>query len=149
MKYISILPVLLLLAACARDGAETENPANGDPVKGDPSSATDCPVISSHSWSAWIDAEPPEPARLHIRGEAVLPTPGYTASWRIGAADRMIPPGQHMHLSFAAPDAVVTQVITTENVAYEGEATYPEYRVIYVHCGDAQLAEISDITTAH
>lgn len=149
MKHISILPVLLLLAACAKDGQANEEPTDNDPGTEDMTAAADCPVISSHNWSAWVDAEPPEPPRLYIRGEAVLPTPGYTASWRIGASDRMMPPGQHMHLSFEAPDGVVAQVITTQDVNYEGEATYPEYRVIYVHCGDEQLAEITEIPVAY
>lgn len=148
MTKIVYLPFLLVLAACAKDGGAPGGAANDNPATDD-GAAQECPVIRSDNWSAWIDAMPPGPSRLHIRGDAVLPTPGYTASWRVGAADRMMPPGQHMHLSFEAPDGVVIQVITTENIAYEGEATYPEYRVIYVHCGGAQLAEITEIPTAH
>ena len=66
----------------------------------------------------------------------------------MGIADRAMPPGQHVHLDFAAPDGVVAQVITTQEVAYEGEAVYDAYRVITVHCGDKTLAEIADIPTA-
>ena len=149
MKKVMFLPFLVLLAACAKGGGTTDTAANDAQGTDEIVTTADCPVIGSTNWNAWIDAEPPGPSRLHIRGEAVLPTPGYTVSWRVGAADRMMPPGQHMHLSFSAPDGVVAQVITTQDVDYVGEATYPEYRVIYVHCGDQQLAEITDIPTAH
>lgn len=146
MKHGVFLPFLLLLAACAKDGGANDN---AEPTQnGDVSASDDCPVIGSQNWTAWIDAQPPGPARLHIRGETVLPTPGYTASWRVGAADRMMPPGQHMHLSFTAPGGIVAQVLTTEEVGFEGDATYPEYRVIFVQCGDRQLAEITEIPIA-
>ena len=129
---------LLAFSACASD---VDDQAQNDDT-------ADCPVISSQNWTAWIDAEPPGPPTLHIRGDVVMPTPGYTASWRTGAADRRMPPGQTMHLSFAPPDGMVTQVVTTQPTAFSGDAVYPEYRVIYVKCGDKQLAEISEIPIA-
>ncbi len=159
MKLMMVMTAVLVCAACANDAAPETTAENegkkpprvaetpGPLVEGD--MAEKCPVIDSRNWTAWIDAEPPGPARLHIRGEVDLPTPGYEASWRVGIADRAMPPGVHFHLDFSAPEGMVTQVVTTESVAYEDEAAYPAYRVIYVHCGEETLAEITDIPTAN
>ncbi len=145
MKNISVVFVLFSLAACNADG-------EGAPGEGTPISKpviADCPVIDSREWAAWVDAEPgPGAPTLHIRGTADLPTPGYDYAWRVGIADRAMPPGQHMHLDFTAPDGMVAQVVTPVEVAYEGEATYKEYRMIRVKCGDETLAEIADVPVA-
>ena len=138
MKNVTLFAAGLALAACA---SEAVPPDDDD----DPAVADKCPVIDSRAWSAWVDAMPPGPPSLHIKGEVDMPTPGYTASWRVGAADRMMPPGQHMHIDFTAPDGVVTQVVTTMEVAYEGPAAYPAYREIRVHCGDTMLGAITEI----
>jgi hypothetical protein len=131
----------LLLTACA---ADTAPPQNGEPVAAKP-----CPVIGGGDWNAWVDAEPgSDGPKLYITGTAEMPTPGYAYSWRVGAADRMMPPGQHMHLEFEAPDGVVAQVITPMEIRYEGKATYPEYRKVVVHCGEKTLAEIDQIMVA-
>ena len=146
MKNAVLIFPAVALAACANETTPvSETPA---PSVEEGSVSNDCPVIESRNWTAWVDAEPPGPARLHIRGEVDMPTPGYKASWREGIADRAMPPGVHFHLDFAAPDGMVAQVITTDEVAYEGEATYPAYRVIYVHCGDEKLAEIGEVPIA-
>lgn len=147
MRHVALLTASLVFTACANN--DTDVSTDNDAVSGNDVTANDCPVISSENWTAWIDAEPPGPAQLHIRGEADLPTPGYSASWRVGIADRAMPPGQHMHVSFAPPDGMVTQVVTRQDVEYAGPAEYPAYRVIYVHCGDQRLAEITDIPVAH
>lgn len=141
MKQLSIFAAALCLAACNADGdgAVIDKPA-----------LAECPVIDSRDWTAWVDAEPgPDAPTLHIRGTVDLPTPGYTYAWRVGLADRALPPGQHMHLDFSAPDGVVTQVVTSVDVAYTGEATYAEYRMILVKCGGDVLAEITDVPVAN
>lgn len=142
--------VLFALTACNADGDGA--PGEGTPI--DKPVMADCPVIDSRDWTAWVDAEPgPELGQrdaptLHIRGTVDLPTPGYAYDWRVGLADRALPPGQHMHLDFTAPDGMVTQVVTPMQVAYEGEATYAEYRMILVKCGGDVLAEITDVPVA-
>ena len=143
MRFLTILGAALLLAACASETPD-ETPADDT----DNAMKSACPVYDSRDWAAWIDAEPPGPAQLHIRGEVDLPTPGYTASWRMGIADRAMPPGQHVHLDFKTPDGMVAQVITSQEVAYKGDAAYEAYRVIRVHCGDKTLAEITEIPVA-
>lgn len=145
MKLIAIFAAGLTLAACNtdREGAPGEGSYAQKPV------AAVCPVIESRGWAAWVDAEPgPDAPTLHIRGTVVLPTPGYDYTWRVGLADRALPPGQHMHLDFTPPDGFVAQVITTVDVAYVGEAAYPEYRAILVKCGGEKLAEIVDVPVA-
>lgn len=145
MKQISFIVASLLLVACNADGEG----APGEGSYGEKPGTADCPVIDSRDWAAWIDAEPgPDAPSLHIRGIVDLPTPGYGHRWRVGLADRALPPGQHMHLDFTTPDGMVAQVITSTEVAYEGEATYPEYRMILVKCGGDVLAEITDVPVA-
>lgn len=109
--------------------------------------ADSCPVYDSRNWGAWLDVMPGPNAtpKLHITGEVDLPTPGYTAQWTAGPADRANPPAQHFDLSFTPPDGMVTQVITPMAVKYEGDAAYASYRAIIVSCGDEVLAEITDI----
>ena len=147
MKWI-LTPALVALAACANtevaDDVENNIDVGDDPVV----TTGACPVRFGADWDAWVDAEPPGPRTLIVTGQVLAPTPGYTASWRVGAADRMMPPGQHLHLEFAPPDGMVAQVITEMDVRYEGDATYPEYRVVFVHCGDDQTAEISPVLVA-
>lgn len=145
MKQLSVIAAPLLLIACSADGEG----APGEGTLLNKPATADCPVIDSRDWTAWVDAEPgPDAPTLHIRGTVELPTPGYDYAWRVGIADRALPPGQHMHLDFTAPDGMVAQVITSVDVAYEGEATYAEYRMIRVKCGDRALAEITDVPVA-
>lgn len=133
----------LSLTACSVD----EKGAPGEGIGNKP--VADCPVIDSRDWHAWVDAEPgPDAPTLHIRGAVDLPTPGYEYHWRVGIADRALPPGQHMHLDFTAPDGVVAQVVTPMEVAYQGEAAFDEYRMILVKCGGERLAEILDVPVA-
>ena len=108
-----------------------------------------CPVVFAGEWRAWVDAEPPGPRILHISGQITAPTPGYSISWRFGATDRANPPGQHVHLEVTPPSGMVAQVITTEDVHYSGEAAYPEYRSIHVHCGDYARMEITPVPVAY
>ena len=73
MRFLTTLAAAALLTACA-----SETPDETPPDDKDEAMALACPVYDSRDWSAWIDAEPPGPARLHIRGKVDLPTPGYT-----------------------------------------------------------------------
>jgi len=148
MKHWMTAPVLAAIAACASTELADEGDARD---QGDEKSAVTgpCPVRFGADWDAWVDAQPPGPPTLIVTGQALAPTPGYEASWRVGAADRMMPPGQHLHLEFTPPDGVVAQVITEMDVRYEGDAAYPEYRAVYVHCGDDVSMEISPVTVTH
>lgn len=109
-----------------------------------------CPVLESHDWRAWVNAQPgPDAsATLIVEGNVVMPTPGYAFSWEEGMADRSAIPMQRLHLAVSPPDGMVAQVITTEAVRYEGPAIAQNYRAVVVMCGDEQLVEIADVTTA-
>lgn len=112
--------------------------------------AADCPILESRNWVAWIDAVPGVDAErtLHITGEVDLPTPGYVADWRIGPADRRAVPSQVMELRFTPPSGVALQVVSTQEVAFQGPAVYPRYASIKIRCGDGMIAEITDIIEA-
>ena len=138
MQLQYMLPALLVLTACAHSASD----------KGAPG-ANYCPVQFTGEWSAWVDAMPPGPKTLNVSGQVVAPTPGYEASWREGFADRGMPPGQHFYLEFTPPSGFVPQVLTTIDVTYRGDAAYPEYRAVIVHCGDDTVTEISPVPTAH
>ncbi len=125
--------------------ARTAEPAAGEAAtEGLLDSGTDCPVLESRNWSARIEGGG-DTRRLQVSGEIDLPTPGYSASWSEGPADRRMPPAQHLLLELTAPTEMVAQVVTRLPVEYEGVATYAEYRAILVRCGSVVLASITDI----
>ena len=139
---------LVALAACqAAPNAAPEplEPVAAEPVDTGP--MAECPVRESANWLAYIDRMPGPDAvpTLRIRGQVVMPTPGYSFAWREGIADRAMPPGVRYILEVSAPTEPVIQVLTPEEVAYDGPALSYGYRVIYVLCGDQVLAEITDI----
>ena len=132
----------LLLMAC--DGPAQE--AAMAPVQNEttPQVTENCAVLDSRNWQAWVNAMPGPDAQptLHVTGDVDLPTPGYTIEWRLGALDRMQPPGQRLVLSTTPPDGIVTQVVTTVGVAFAGETTITEYREVIVTCGGSIMVEI-------
>ncbi len=145
MRKTAIVVTGLLLAACNADGEG----APGEGSYAQKPARTACPVIDSSDWTAWVDAEPgPDSPTLNIRGTVTLPTPGYDYAWRVGIADRALPPGRHMQLEFTPPDGMVAQVLTSMEVSYRGEAAFDAYRMILVKCADERLAEITEVPTA-
>ena len=151
MKSIHILTAGLLLSACSQTTISDNETAMEEDEAASSMDENQCPVLDSRDWAAWIDAEPSTDGskpQLIITGEVDLPTPGYSAAWIEGPADRAMPPGQRFDLVLTPPDGMVAQVISTEEVRYQADAAYDAYRVIYVSCGDQQLAEITDIPIA-
>ena len=154
-KSILVLSVIAL-GACDQPKNEVEMvkvasqepPAKTEPAP--PTKKNDCAILESSNWQAWVDAMPGPDATptLHVTGEIVLPTPGYTIEWQMGALDRMQPPGQRLSISTTPPDGMVTQVITTVEVAYAGETAITNYREVIVSCGGEMLATISDVVVA-
>jgi hypothetical protein len=123
-----------------------ESPAGGAAGEADMSpGGGNCPVIESRNWSARVTSGPAGERRLHVAGEIDLPTPGFTADFSEGPADRRMPPAQHLLLELREPVGMTAQVVTSMTVEYEGDAIYPEYRAILVRCGDIVLASITDI----
>ncbi len=148
MKNAWIGLAAILVSACGE-------PADDGPVVElveveTPNAADICAVIDSRNWQAWVDAMPGPNATptLHVTGEVDLPTPGYQITWRLGALDRMQPPGQRLIMETTPADGMVAQVITTVGVSYAGESAITDYREAIVVCGDEVLATIRDVTVA-
>ena len=114
---------------------------------GQPESAP-CPVLESADWTAWVTTQPGSSGpSLHLSGQVVLPTPGFTVQGRLAALDRRQPPSQRIVLDFGPPDGVVAQVLSTEDVQLTFPALANAYRAVIVICGDTTLGEITDIAT--
>ena len=156
MKKTVLVFSMIALGACDQSATQADvslAPAEMAPAKTDKVPAplqSQCAVIESSNWQAWVDAMPGPDATptLHVTGEIVLPTPGYTIEWQLGALDRMMPPGQRLSISTTAPNGMVTQVLTNVEVAYAGETAITDYREVIVSCGDKVLATISDVVVA-
>ncbi len=156
MKKTVLLFSMIALGACdpsARQAEMAPGPSEMAPVDIEDAPApqqSECAVIESRNWQAWVNAMPGPDATptLHVTGEIVLPTPGYTIEWQLGALDRMLPPGQRLSFTTIAPEGMVTQVLTTVEVAYAGETAITDYREVMVSCGDKVLATISDVVIA-
>lgn len=106
-----------------------------------------CPVLESTNWMAWLDMQPGSEPSLNVSGQVVLPTPGYGITAQVGPLDRRLPPAQRVVLEFAAPDGMVAQVLTTEDVQVSFPALAASYRAVIIVCGDETLAEITEIDT--
>ena len=115
------------------------------------SPAAQCAVIESSDWAAWINAMPGPGAQpaLIVTGQITLPTPGFSATLREGIADRSAQPVQQLVLELTPPSGMVSQVIVTQPVRYEGPAIAQRYRAVRVVCAGRMLAEITEIPIAH
>lgn len=141
----ALIAAACTLASCATAPSEAETgPA---PVY----EFSECPVIDSRGWTAYINAMPGPGAKptLHISGEVDLPTPGFKVELIAGPADRMMPPGQRFSLAATKPEGMVAQVVTPTAVRYSGPPTYEKYRSITIGCGGKVLAHIENIQTAY
>lgn len=119
-------------------------------VASPPQPVTSCPVIESRDWAAWVNAMPGPGAtkQLIATGQVVLPTPGYTVTLTAGMADRSATPMQQLILTATPPTGMVTQVLTTQPVRYEGPAISMNYRAVRIMCGGEMLSEITDVPVA-
>ena len=154
-QWFTATAAAALLAACAPGDDVTTAAAVPDAAVTDAAEETGampeptCPVIESRDWIARVSAGTAgSGARLLVTGELDLPTPGYTVTLKEGPADRRMPPAQHLLLELTPPDGMVSQVVTTVAVRYEGVAAYAEYRAILVQCHNRVLATITEIEHA-
>jgi len=154
-QWFTATAAAALLAAGAPGDDVTSAAAVPDAAVTDASEETSampeptCPVLESRDWVAQVSAGTAgSSARLLVTGEIDLPTPGYTVTLSEGPADRRMPPAQHLLLELTPPDGMVSQVLTTVAVRYEGAAAYPEYRAILVQCDNRVLATITEVEHA-
>ena len=138
---------LTLAALTACQPIDEPPPANPEPP---PPPSASCPVIESSEWAAWVNAMPGPGStkQLIATGKVVLPTPGYTVTLTAGMADRSATPVQQLILTATPPSGMVTQVLTTQPVRYQGPAISMQYRAIRIMCGGQMLSEITDVPVA-
>jgi hypothetical protein len=149
MRALVLVPVAVALAACQADDDEmAATPPPPSIVT--PAPPGTCPVIENREWAAWVNAMPgPNAVRtLHVTGQIVLPTPGYTITLVEGAADRSATPVQQLILTLTPPAGVVPQVLSAETVRFEGRAIAAQYRGVRIMCAGQMLTEITDVTIA-
>lgn len=150
MTHLALTCALVALAACGQTNATTDPTPAPTPVVEAPNTSA-CAVIANRNWTAHINAMPGPNAQrtLIVSGEVDLPTPGYTVTIDLGPADRSAIPVQQLIVNTTAPTGIVAQVVTPTPVRYEGAAIAQQYRAVRIMCGGQQLAEITDIVTAH
>jgi hypothetical protein len=147
--HLMLACAIVALTACGQTSATTEPTPAPAPVAESPT-ASACAVIANRNWTAHINAMPGPNAQrtLIVSGEVDLPTPGYTVTLDLGAADRSAIPVQQLIVNTTAPPGIVAQVVTPTPVRYEGPAIAQQYSAVRIMCGGAQLAEITDIVIA-
>lgn len=138
---------LTLAALTACQPIDEPQPANPEPL---PAPSASCPVIESSEWAAWVNAMPGPGStkQLIATGKVILPTPGYTLTLTAGMADHSATPVQQLILTATPPLGMVTQVLTTQPVRYQGPAISMQYRAIRIMCSSQMLSEISDVPVA-
>ena len=150
MRETSMVPAALgaLLLAFATAPGNHAAAEGGSIQEASGSANGGCPVLESADWIAWV-ASPPGSSvpSLHLAGQVVLPTPGFTVQGRLAALDRRQPPSQRVVLDFMAPSGVVTQVLSTEDVQLSFPALANTYRSVIVVCGDTTIGEITEVGT--
>lgn len=146
VKFAMLAGAVGLLSSCSGGGG-IPDAAPIKPLAGVSGNGSSCPVIGSRKWAATLKRTGGSTSKLTLRvtGEVDLPTPGYTAIWKVGISDRANPPGLQLILSFDPPkDDMVAQVVTINPVQFTSDVAYPRYRYILIRCGDAALAQISE-----
>lgn len=72
-------------------------------------------------WTAWHDRMPGSPATLHVTGQCVFPTDGYSVALKRAEPQGFNPEVLLLERVVQAPTGPVTQVETTEEVHYSEE----------------------------
>lgn len=172
MMRLLFVPMLLLCACQAQtanqanlinDPAPTGNAAVTDPNRpvssDDPapvaggtgsSPPSDCPIIESSGWAAWINAMPGPGARptLIVTGKVTVPTGGYRIEWGDMRVAESYPVQIFADIRVIPPSGMATQVITTHDVRGQWPMDQP-VGSFTVRCGGRVLARISPVETAH
>jgi hypothetical protein len=123
-----------------------------DPV----ASPTECPVIDSRDWTAFVNAMPGPDARpeLIVTGTVQLPSAGYTVGLEPGPTDRSARPVQIVELVAMPPEGPAATVLSDVDVRLQMPALVPAagapspYRGVRVVCAGSELAFIAPVETA-
>ena len=117
--------------------------SNLDPVppQPPPTPTKDCPVVSSHGWSASVIGKPRGAAdRLRVEGRLVLAEAGWRARLEHGPVLEMHPPIQRLELEFERAGG------GPREITVRGEfPALAEYGAIDIRCGNRSLASITSV----
>lgn len=140
-SYIVIYFAIVFLSGCEKSNDATTVQTRV--------AMSECPVLESKNWRAWINTMPgAEGGKLHVSGDVVLPTPGYDVSLTLGILDRRSPPSQRMTLAATPTSEMVAQVLTSTQLNESFPLMARSYHSIMIYCEDELLVEISEIETA-
>ena len=143
---------MVLVAGCTGAHDPVSHSA-GDPMP-PPGSArlptSDCPIIDSSGWTAWINAMPGPGSRptLIVTGRITVPTGGHAPRLEAGPVQEVHPPVQIMIVHPNPPRGGATQAIVTHELRAEAPAL-DSYGSVTVRCGSTTLADITDIERAY
>jgi hypothetical protein len=79
--------------------------------------------VMCRDWAAWLNEQPLAPRTLHVTGECVAPTPGYTVTLRRHSPQGINPRNLLLELVVRPPTGSVAQVPTPVTVRYEEKTT--------------------------
>ena len=113
------------------------------------SPSSDCPIIGSSDWTAWINAMPGPNARptLIVTGKVTVPTGGYRVEWGDFRVAESYPVQTFADLRVTPPSGPATQVVTTHDVRGEWPLAEP-VGSFTARCGNRVLARISPVESA-
>jgi hypothetical protein len=139
MTRLTLVLAATLLAGCAAAPPAATNPAPGK-----------CPLIGSSNWRAWVNAMPGPGARptLIVTGSVTVPSGGWDFIWRDARVMESYPVQVAIGIEPLIPQGPATQAVTTREVRYEMPIE-PPVASVTVRCGDAILARIAPVETAH
>jgi hypothetical protein len=150
---MQVWPAMILLAAGCSGPNDAVSHVAGDPMPPAPPArlpSSDCPIIESSGWAAWVNAMPGPGSRptLIVTGRITVPTGGYAPMLETGPVQEIHPPVQIMILHPNPPRGGATQAIVTHEVRAEAPAL-DVYGSVVVRCGSITLADIKNIERAY
>ena len=151
MRMTRLMSIALLaIAACQPNAADTPV-SSDDPV---PAAipfkpASDCPILDSGEWAAWVDAMPGPNSRprLIVSGKVRVPTGGYRAAFSDMRVAESYPVQIFLDLALTPPSGPATQAITTIDVRGEWPIA-PPVGSITIRCGRQVIGRVDEIVTA-
>jgi hypothetical protein len=114
--------------------------------------SSDCPIIDSSDWAAWINAMPTVPPRnsgvLIVKGKVTVPTGGYRIEWADFRVAESYPVQIFADLRVIPPSGAATQVVTTHEVRGDWPID-PPVGSLTIRCGERVLARIAPLQAAY
>lgn len=109
-----------------------------------------CPITGSDSWNAWVNAMPGPGARptLIVTGRVTTPTGGYRPALQMEQVAESYPVQVFVRLHPNPPAGPATQALVTHDVRGDWSMS-TQVGSVTVRCGNAVIAHISPVGTAH